>query len=68
VLTHDELLTEKMFLGLRSTVGIEKTALTSEMQKRAMFLCKEKKLKNSNTHYYNDNFFLSDELSLYILG
>jgi oxygen-independent coproporphyrinogen-3 oxidase len=38
------------------------------MQQRADLLCEEKKLKMTNTHYYNENFFLSDELSLYILG
>ena len=68
VLTEEELLTEKIFLGLRSNVGIEKTSLTATMQQRADLLCEEKKLKMTNSHYYNENFFLSDELSLYILG
>jgi oxygen-independent coproporphyrinogen-3 oxidase len=67
-LTKEELLTEKIFLGLRSTIGIERVTLTSQMQKRADFLCEEKKLMSTSTHYYNDNFFLSDELALYILG
>ena len=68
LLTQEELLTEQIFLGLRSNVGIEKEKLSQAMQKRADFLCEEKKLRASATHYYNDNFFLSDELSLYILG
>ena len=68
LLTKEELLTEKIFLGLRSNVGIEQTSLTSIMQQRADLLCEEKKLKMTNGHYYNENFFLSDELSLYILG
>ena len=68
ILTCDELLTEKIFLGLRSNIGIEKTALPPSMQQRAAFLCEEKKLNASDTHYYNDDFFLSDELALYILG
>ena len=68
VLSDEELLTEKIFLGLRSTIGIERVTLTSQMQKKADFLCEEKKLMSTSTHYYNDNFFLSDELSLYILG
>lgn len=67
-LTPEQLLTEKIFLGLRSNIGIEKAALTPQMKKNATLLCKEKKLSESDTHYYNDNFFLSDELSLYILG
>jgi len=68
LLTKEELLTEKIFLGLRSNIGIEKTSLTSAMQQRADLLCEEKKLKMTDRHYYNENFFLSDELSLYILG
>ena len=68
ILTKEELLTEKLFLGLRSEVGIEKTQLTTSMQKKAEFLCQEDKLRKNTTYYYNDNYFLSDELALYILG
>ena len=68
ILTKEELLTEKIFLGLRSDIGIEKNSLSSVMQERANLLCEEKKLRSNTTHYYNNNFFLSDELSLYILG
>jgi oxygen-independent coproporphyrinogen-3 oxidase len=66
-LTEDELLTEKIFLGLRSNTGIQKSILNKNMQQKAEILCKEKKLKCDNIHYYNKNFFLSDELALYIL-
>ena len=67
-LTEDELLTEKIFLGLRSNIGIEKKLLSSSMKQRAEFLCEEKKLNRTSTHFHNHNFFLADELSLYILG
>ena len=67
-LTPEELQTERIFLGLRSNVGIPKTTLSQTMQKRANFLCQEEKLNCSTTHYYNTNFFLADELALYILG
>jgi len=67
-LSSDELLTERIFLGLRSSVGIQKSLLSDKMIKRANILCEEKKLFCDDTHYYNDNFFLSDELALYILG
>jgi len=66
-LTPNELLTEKIFLGLRSCIGIEKSILSDEMIKKAQILCNENKLIEDHTHYYNDNFFLSDELALYIL-
>lgn len=68
LLTPDELLTEKLFLGLRSNLGILKTNLNTEMMQRATFLTEEKKLKETTTHFYNENFFLADELTLYILG
>jgi len=67
-LTPDELLTERIFLGLRSTVGVQKSLLSDKMMKKADILCEKKKLLCDDTHYYNDNFFLSDELVLYILG
>lgn len=67
-LTPQELLTEKIFLGLRSNTGIEKSILPDEMQQRASLLYEEKKLEATDTHFYNKNFFLSDELALYILG
>ena len=68
VLTKEELLTEKIFLGLRSNIGVEKLSLSKKMQSNAALLCEENKLRSNSTHYYNDNFFLADELSLYILG
>ncbi len=67
-LTEDELLTEKIFLGLRSCIGIEKFILSDKMLKNAQFLCIEGKLKCNETHFYNENFFLSDELALFILN
>lgn len=67
-LTPDELLTERIFLGLRSTVGVERSLLSEKMSQKADHLVKEKKLLCDGTHYYNGNFFLSDELALYILG
>ncbi len=67
-LTTDELVTERIFLGLRSSVGIQKSILSDNMVQKAAILCEKKKLLYDDTHYYNENFFLSDELALYILG
>jgi len=66
-LTAEELLTEKIFLGLRSCIGVEKSILSDAMIQNAQFLCTEGKLKCNETHFYNKNFFLSDELALFIL-
>jgi len=68
LLSKDELLTERLFLGMRSQIGIKKSLLSPQMQERAKLLCNEKKLRSNTSHFYNDNFFLADELSLYILG
>jgi len=67
-LDKEALRTERLFLGLRCNLGVPKYILTESMHQRAAFLCSEQKLKEDTTHYYNPNFFLSDELALYILG
>ena len=67
-LTPQELLTERIFLGLRSSIGVAKSLLTQAMQERATLLCHEQKLTQDSTHYYNPNFFVSDEIALFLLG
>jgi len=67
-LTEEELLTERLFLGLRSNAGIETASLTKEMQQRVALLISEGKLQESGRYCYNPNYFLSDELALFILG
>ncbi len=67
-LSKEDILTEKIFLGLRSIVGIEKSILPQKMQERADLLCKEKKLEFKDNRFYNKEFFLSDALALFILG
>lgn len=67
ILTKDELITEKIFLGLRSKIGISQDILTSSMIKQANILLENQKLTYIDNHYYNRDFFLSDELALFIL-
>lgn len=66
-LSKNELLTEKIFLGLRSNTGIQKSILSEKMTRKMQILLEENKLECDDTHYYNRNFFLSDALALYIL-
>jgi len=66
-LTSKEILTEKIFLGLRSTVGIEISILPMHIRQKADFLANSGKLTKSATHYYNPNLFLSDEIALYLM-
>jgi len=63
-LSKEDLLTEKIFLGLRSEVGVEKSILPKEKIK---LLLKEKKLYEKNSKIFNKNFFLADELALFLI-
>jgi oxygen-independent coproporphyrinogen-3 oxidase len=67
ILSKEDILTEKIFLGLRSSIGINKNILDTNMIQKADFLVKKSKLKYENNRYYNLDFFISDEIALYIL-
>ena len=66
-LTSQDILTEKIFLGLRSCVGVEKNILTKEQIKQADILVNETKLDFCNGSYFNKEYFLSDEYALFIM-
>ena len=66
-LSDEELTTEKIFLGLRSDIGVSKSILTPTMIKQADILVAREKLIYQDTHYYNRDFFISDELALFLL-
>ncbi|MBN2721457.1 MAG: coproporphyrinogen III oxidase family protein [Campylobacterales bacterium] len=66
-LTSKDILTEKIFLGLRSTIGIEISILPIHILQKADFLTNSGKLTKSATHYYNLDLFLSDEIALYLM-
>ncbi len=67
-ITTNDLLTEKIFLGLRSTIGIAKTLLPAAFQQRADYLVGKRKLTFDNGTYQNPDFFLADEIALYLLN
>jgi oxygen-independent coproporphyrinogen-3 oxidase len=67
-LTANDLLTERIFLGLRSRVGIERAALPEAMRTRAEMLVHEGRLTATPTHYFNPNFFLADEIALFLIA
>ncbi len=68
ILSNSDILTEKILLGLRSIVGIDEKILNKDMISRANFLVKEGRLIYQNGCYYNKNFFLADEIAIFILG
>ena len=67
-IAKNDLLTEKIFLGLRSTIGIAKSLLPTAMQQRADYLVKKKKLILIGNTYQNPDFFLADEIALHLLN
>ena len=66
LLSEDEIKMEKIFLGLRSCVGIKKEILDKKELKRAGLLVVEKKLYFKNDTFYNYDFLLADEIALFL--
>lgn len=65
-LSDEESRLEKIFLGLRSCIGIKKEILTKEELQRATLLENEKKLIFQNDTFYNTEYLLADEIALFI--
>lgn len=68
-LNDEDLLTEHVFLGLRSCVGVDEKRLNDKQKEKAELLTKKKKLKfdKKNARFFNTNYLLSDELALFLL-
>ncbi len=67
-LTEEQMLQERVFLGLRSCAGVCKDLLKPGMHERAELLRREKKLILKEGVYFNTDYLLSDEIALFILG
>lgn len=65
-LSDEEIRLEKIFLGLRSCVGIKKEILTAQEFQRASLLVDEEKLIFQNDTFYNTEYLLADEIALFI--
>jgi len=65
-LSDDDLKVEKIFLGLRSKVGIDFNALSSSEKKQAELLVSESRVTKLENKIYNNDFLLSDEIALFI--
>ncbi len=66
VLSSEDIKNEKILLGLRSHVGFAQSLLSQAEEIRAQHLIEEKKITYHDKRYYNNDFFLSDELALYL--
>ena len=65
-LTEQDILTEKIFLGLRSCVGVKQNILTNKQIQQADILVQEDKLNFIDGKYFNKEYFLSDEYALFL--
>ena len=65
-LTLEDKKIEQLFLGFRSNVGVKKEILDSKELQRAQILLDEKKLQFSDDTFYNPEYLLADEITLFI--
>ncbi len=68
VLDDSDLISEKLFLGFRSCIGVDENILTQNQKKEADLLVHEKILYYQNSRYFNPNFLLADEIALRVEG
>ena len=66
ILSEDDIKIEKIFLGLRSNIGIDKNILNENELKNAAILVEEDKLFIKNDTFYNIDYLLSDEIALFL--
>ncbi len=66
-LSEEDIVTEKIFLGLRSLVGVDFKLLSLKQQEYANILLSEGKLLQKEGKLFNENFLLADELALFIM-
>jgi oxygen-independent coproporphyrinogen III oxidase len=67
-LSAEDLHVEKIFLGLRSCIGLHVDIFSPKELEKISLLVKENKLYKKGDFYYNVDFLLADEIALYILG
>jgi oxygen-independent coproporphyrinogen-3 oxidase len=65
-LSEEDKKIEQLFLGLRSSIGIDKNILNKSELKNTLILVKEKKLILLDGTFYNTNYLLADEITLFI--
>ena len=65
-LSDDDIKIEKIFLGLRSIVGVDKNILNKDELRKAKILVDEQKLSLKNDTFYNYDYLLSDEIALFL--
>ena len=65
-LSCDDVMLERLFLGLRSVVGICLDGLSDEQIKKIGFLCDEQKGYVRDNRFFCSDYLLADEIALYL--
>jgi oxygen-independent coproporphyrinogen-3 oxidase len=65
-LSEKDLLLEKTFLSLRSNIGLELTNIPLHVAEKIEILLCEKKGFIKDGRFFNSNFFLADEIALFL--
>jgi len=65
-LTLEDKKIEQFFLGMRSCVGIDEKLFTPNETKQAKILLQEQKLHFEEGTYYNPDYLLADEITLFL--
>jgi len=66
ILDSEDKRIEQIFLGFRSCVGVNSKVLTKDELKRAQILVDENKISLIDETFYNDDYLLADEITLFI--
>ncbi|WP_456057773.1 radical SAM family heme chaperone HemW [Campylobacter hominis] len=67
ILDDKDIKTERILLGMRSSVGFSREILNEKELKKAEILLQSGKILFKNDRFYNTNFLLADEIALFIL-
>ena len=65
-LSNEDMKFERIFLGLRSEVGVDSALLDVYERQQAEILTAEGKLKYREGRYFNSDFLLADEITLFL--
>ena len=65
-LSQSDLHLERLFLGLRSIVGVAKDELSPKELEKAQILVSANKLRYEKSRFFNNDYLLSDEITLYL--
>ncbi len=66
-LSNNDLMIERIFLGLRSSVGVEIQSLPQKIQEKIGLLIAENRLYQEGERAFNYNYLLADEITLFLI-